>query len=412
MHPKSDKLIAGTYKCVKTAKCLAFWVKLGIPENEAKAFVGSHWTAKIVFSENNKLNCEIECKEMPILNLCMSGLEEGKEYITPDQGFGKSSMVFSSVFGTSVRINALKLTIKNEKFGTYEVTEIYGEDGIKMEYVSKATGASYVENWCRDVKETGSFRFKRGENLNVFKEMFPELPKIDEGYKLHVSKCGDTFHKVDTFGDGTSFKTSFKYDEETPFMDCTFLVTKIPGGRKIICNKAGRIQEYTVKYTEGGFYENVLDHSSGKTAFLEFVRFVDFSGEFRPVTNVGGDKIASSFGCPKEVYQKILEDPTTRMIIKETGGKYVMDFKSDSIPKESLNETTTFKLGQEFRYMNMFDRTDEMRMILTAKDNVLLFVGKGKVSITGKYIFTENFLIREIEIQGTNLGDKTIFLRC
>ena len=35
--------------------------------------------------------------------------------------------------------------------------------------------------------------------------------------------------------------------------DCNFLMTKIPGGNKTICrNKAGKIQEYTNKFTETG----------------------------------------------------------------------------------------------------------------------------------------------------------------
>ena len=48
--------------------------------------------------------------------------------------------------------------------------------------------------------------------------MFPNLPVIDEGYKLHWSQVGDTFHEIASFGDGTSFKTSWKYDVEAPFM--------------------------------------------------------------------------------------------------------------------------------------------------------------------------------------------------
>ena len=48
--------------------------------------------------------------------------------------------------------------------------------------------------------------------------MFPDLPAIDEGYKLKWSQVGDTFHEIATFGDGTSFNTSWKYDVETPFM--------------------------------------------------------------------------------------------------------------------------------------------------------------------------------------------------
>jgi hypothetical protein len=244
-------------------------------------------------------------------------------------------------------------------------------------------------------------------------EMFPELPKIDEGYKIHLSKCGDSFHEVTTFGDGTTFNTTWKHDVETPFLDFTFLTTKIPGGNKIIIkNKAGKVQEYTIKFTEGGFLENMVDHDTGKTGLIEFVRFVDFSGEFKPIANVGGADIAVAMGWPVETYQKILSDPTTRMIIKESGCQYVLDFKSDNTPKEVTPVPATFKLGEEFEWTNPFDPTDKLKMVATAKDNVLLVAGKGKVSITGKYIFTENFVIREMVILGTGLAEKIIFIRC
>ena len=40
----------------------------------------------------------------------------------------------------------------------------------------------------------------------------------------------------------------------------------------------------------------MLDHATGRTGFIEFVRFVDFTGEFKPITNVGGGNIAVAMG--------------------------------------------------------------------------------------------------------------------
>ena len=38
--------------------------------------------------------------------------------------------------------------------------------------------------------------------------------------------------------------------------DCIFLMTKIPGGNKVICRKpTGQIQEYTTKFTEAGMFQ-------------------------------------------------------------------------------------------------------------------------------------------------------------
>ena len=119
--------------------------------------------------------------------------------------------------------------------------------------------------------------------------MFPGFPKLDEGYKVKLSKVGDSFLEVATFGDGTTFTTPWKYDEEAPFLgisyliqiihirkkiiipifyfslncihflyakDCIFLMTKIPGGNKVICRKpTGQIQEYTTKFTEAGMFQ-------------------------------------------------------------------------------------------------------------------------------------------------------------
>ena len=40
----------------------------------------------------------------------------------------------------------------------------------------------------------------------------------------------------------------------------------------------------------------MIDHTTGKTGSMEFVRFVDFTGEFKPITNVGGANIAVAMG--------------------------------------------------------------------------------------------------------------------
>jgi len=403
------EITTGTYTHTKGEEGLDFWIKLGVPEKEAKSFVGSHWTMKVGF-QDQKLWCKLDCEEFPMLNMFMSSLEEGKEYCIPDKGFGKSSIVFNSIPGKPNMVHTVENT---ERYGIYEVIETYCEEGIKMEYVCKDKGISYVEQWCRVVKETGSFRFKRGENLDIIKGMFPELPALDEGYKLHWSVNGDTICEVATFGDGTSFTTTWKYDVETPFMDCTFLMTKIPGGNKTICrNKEGKIQEYTVKVTETGAIQHMLDHATGRTGFIEFVRFVDFTGEFKPITNVGGGNIAAAMGWPTDIYQKIMSHCTTRMVIKEVGCQLVFDFKSDAMPKEAAQGETAFKFGEEFEWKNPFDPTDKLTMVATSSNNEIIIAGKGKMSISAKYIFTENFVIREFNIVGTGMTEKVIFIRC
>ena len=44
------------------------------------------------------------------------------------------------------------------------------------------------------------------------------MNRISWGYKIKWSVDGDTMNEVATFGDGTSFTTTWKLDVETPFM--------------------------------------------------------------------------------------------------------------------------------------------------------------------------------------------------
>ena len=63
--------------------------------------------------------------------------------------------------------------------------------------------------------------------MEIFTDMFPGFPKLDEGYKVKLSKVGDSFLEVATFGDGTTFTTPWKYDEEAPFLGISYLIQKI-----------------------------------------------------------------------------------------------------------------------------------------------------------------------------------------
>ena len=79
--------------------------------------------------DDEKMWVKVNSDEFPSMNLFMSSLEEGKEYSIPDKGFGKSSMVFSSV---PDKPNMAHTITNTERFGSYEVMETYTEEGIKM----------------------------------------------------------------------------------------------------------------------------------------------------------------------------------------------------------------------------------------------------------------------------------------
>ena len=59
----------------------------------------------------------------------------------------------------------------------------------------------------------------------------------------------------------------------------------------------------------------------------------------------------------------MISDPSTRMVIKEDGCQYVVNFKSDSMPKETPQDETVFKLGEEFEWKNTFDPTDTFKVL-------------------------------------------------
>ena len=74
--------------------------------------------------------------------------------------------------------------------------------------------------------------------MEIFTDMFPGFPKLDEGYKVKLSKVGDSFLEVATFGDGTTFTTPWKYDEEAPFLGISYLILKNISGKhyKMLCH--------------------------------------------------------------------------------------------------------------------------------------------------------------------------------
>ena len=67
-------------------------------------------------------------------------------------------------------------------------------------------------------------------------------------------------------------------------------------------------------------------------------------------------------GWPIDIYDKIMADPTTRMIIKEVGCQLSVDFKSDALPKEAVQGEKVFKFGEEFEWNNPFDPTDKLKV--------------------------------------------------
>ena len=106
----------------------SFCPHTGVAEKDAKTFVGSHWTMKIGY-DDEKMWVKVNSDEFPSMNLFMSSLEEGKDYSIPDKGFGKSSMVFSSI---PDKPNMVHTITNTDRFGSYEVMESYTEEGIKM----------------------------------------------------------------------------------------------------------------------------------------------------------------------------------------------------------------------------------------------------------------------------------------
>ena len=65
-------------------------------------------------------------------------------------------------------------------------------------------------------------------------------------------------------------------------------------------------------------------------------------------------------GWPADIYQKIMSNCSTKMMIKEVGCHLVFDFKSDAMPKETSQGETAFKFGEEFEWKNPFDPTDKL----------------------------------------------------
>jgi hypothetical protein len=60
--------------------------------------------------------------------------------------------------------NTLMMCTKSELMGTTETTEIFSESGITVCVKHEGTGASFTENWTREVSEEGLYRMVGNEN--------------------------------------------------------------------------------------------------------------------------------------------------------------------------------------------------------------------------------------------------------
>jgi hypothetical protein len=344
------------------------------------------------------------CCEHPEYNLC-GVFTEGVENVIPCMpGIGgKATMCFKK---TGDNCYASKMV--HEQFGTVEWTEEFCDEGIKAVFTCKEKGLTATENWCRKVKETGTFKFKKMEgdvNAMIHGVFGPDLT-IDEDYKEKYEICGDIY-KLTVCAGKTVIKHSWKLDEETKMGDVSMIVTKTGVGKyKTIQKKGDNIIEWTSCIGDCGFVVSAVCHKTGQTGKVWMERYCEMSGSYKPISFSGTKEVCVAMGAPVEFAEKYMNDCKAVLCIKADGAFHCHSYKSSVVPMEFA-----FKLGEEFEFKNPLDPTDVQKIVVARNDNVLIGSGKGKFETTNKMTFTDNFLIQEYHLCGTGLCEKIIYKR-
>ena len=90
--------------------------------------------------------------------------------------------------------NTFKTCCETEKYGKMTWTECYTEDGVTFEWCSPDKGVTFKEFYCREVCETGWFRYCKGEGQDAYmKATGINMPVDWSSLRQGIKKCGDTW---------------------------------------------------------------------------------------------------------------------------------------------------------------------------------------------------------------------------
>jgi len=404
----------GTYTIVRGQEFVDFYINLGVEKDTASKALGTHWAVK-VWRDGNIWGAHFTCQELPHLNSLSAAAEGVEKCIDEPIAGGKAKVTFKKTGEAE-----FSTTIQSEKFGTIVVEEKYTDDGAHFKWSGK--GKTITEFWQRSIKIEGAYRFERGENIEEFFKAcgHPEMLNHSNDYKMYLCKKADSMNMIECFGDLGKAHNTIRLDVEAPFRvpgdkegsegSYKAIMTKTGNGRSLMIVKTpeGRIEEWKFTFSDCGLLLEALDKKSGATCKMYLKRFVETSGTYKMVTQIGFEKFAHAMGVPCNQIQEMVGDCSARLTICDKGN----GFHHHKMTGKGNNVEVTFKINEEFSFFHPILQ-ENVKAVATKHDNVLcstLHTSKG--TIKASMTFNDTFTVMAVCHPGSGLGYKAILERC
>ena len=409
----SLELQAGTFTSKEDADSYNFFKKMGMPQTFLDNFKGvsSRFTNSQV---DDKWVTYYTVDGHPEYSSLESFREGGEETeVNSPLFFGKAKVSFKAVAD-----NTCHTIIKTEDFGTLDLEEKYTLEGANFSYKHRESGAT-LKCFCPRVFDNdGWYRMIKKENCEAYNKAvgMPNFNITD--YLFKHKQVGNVIHTVDLVNDNKDVGAfpldkeithTFKLEAAGIEMTRNILTIQLAPNKFMYLSTApnGRKEEWTTTFdNNGGCLMSGFDRQSKETCKIYFEKTAPFRGVYKNVTIVGMEEMGAAMGMPPDMISKMTNDFDARLTVTEKDGYVRSHYESKVFPIDIC-----FKFDEEFT-MTYPGIPGTHRCIETRMGNKYMSVAKGPkfTTRTSGYV-TDNYLVQEVHILGTNIKTKTIMER-
>merc|ERR1711944_62068 len=295
-----------------------------------------------------------------------------------------------------------KTTMESEKYGKFDVVEVYCSQGVAKTITHK--GTTHTEHWKRVINENGWYRMHHHENgLAMMMEdgtlTESQATKMLDGMKLHWNACDSGFQLIEDFAGEARVKSGGKYDEECDYVfpgeePTKYIVTKKDAGKYLtIWKRPKDTTEVIFEFCGEGLMMDMKNLKSGTCAKLFYKKYTPLCGKMKVIASENVKEMMLAIGCPEKMACDYANDMAT-LEIEENFPVYRWNWQGKTPMDISM------KLDEE---TEVFDpiMNEKMKAVCTKSGNKLLFTQKySSMTFITTCTFTDNFMIMKTMAEG------------
>ncbi len=408
----SLELQEGTFTSCETEGTTEFFKKMGVPTSSAETYkgttmrfsntlVGDRWVTYYTMPENPSFSGMVSFVE--------GGLEND---VDSPLFFGKAKVSFKAIAD-----NTCHTIIKTANFGTLDLIEKYSMEGVNYSYKHLESGATFEVFCPRVFDNDGWYKMTKVENYEAYNKAIG-MPcfKLTSYWYKH-QRNGNVINMVDLVN-GSRDECFLPLDEEVEHtfviegtgieMTRKMLITQL-APNKYIClttSPEGRKERWTTTFdTKGNCVIAAFDCLSKKTCTYHFKKCAPFCGVYKFVSLEGFERQGAAMGMPPAMIDKMVNDFDARLTLSEKDGYVCSNYESKVFPFN-----VRYKWDEEFTMT--LPGLGTYRCTESLKGSTFTSVSKGpKFTTHSVGYLTDNFLVQENHILGTDIKSKQIMER-